>query len=301
MSFNNLKKNMGVNGIKGLQDELEKMNKKYSNEDNRFWKLTTDKSGVGAAVIRFLPESEGDATPWVIMYKHSFKGPGGFYIENSLTTLNQTDPVSEYNRELWNSGIEANKNIVRSQKRNTKYISNILVVKDPANPQNEGKVFLFEYGKKIFEKVKNVMFPEHDPVEQKEAMNPFCPWTGANFKLRVKRVGDYPSYEQSEFSTQEALFNGDDSKIEALWKTQYKLSTLIDASNFKTYDQLKARLDKVLGLKVASQNNEKEVPNTVVKASLSESASVLSSKSSSFADDDITDDLDYLQQLANED
>ena len=292
---------MGVNGIKGLQDELEKMNKKYSNEDNRFWKLTTDKSGVGAAVIRFLPESEGDATPWVIMYKHSFKGPGGFYIENSLTTLNQTDPVSEYNRELWNSGIEANKNIVRSQKRNTKYISNILVVKDPANPQNEGKVFLFEYGKKIFEKVKNVMFPEHDPVEQKEAMNPFCPWTGANFKLRVKRVGDYPSYEQSEFSTQEALFNGDDSKIEALWKTQYKLSTLIDASNFKTYDQLKARLDKVLGLKVASQNNEKEVPNTVVKASLSESASVLSSKSSSFADDDITDDLDYLQQLANED
>lgn len=301
MSFSNLKKNMGTNGIKSLQDELEKMNKKTTpTQDERFWRLTSDKSGVGAAVIRFLPESEGESTPWVVTYKHSFKGPGGWYIENSLTTLNQPDPVSQYNGELWNSGIEANKNIARAQKRNTKYVSNILVIKDPVNPDNDGKVFLFEYGKKIFEKVKNVMFPEHDPVEQKDPMNPFCPWTGANFKLRVKRVGDYPSYEQSEFSSKEPLFGGDDSKIEAIWKMQHKLTSILDPGNFKSYDQLKSRLDKVLGLKVPMANDTKAQPAALNKPSLTESANVLSGKSSSFEDDDISDDLDYLQQLANE-
>lgn len=301
MSFNNLKKNIGAQGIKSLQDELEKMNRKSGAEDTRFWKLTTDKSGTGAAVIRFLPESDGESMPWVVMYHHSFKGPGGFYIENSLSTLNQADPVSEYNRELWNSENEANKNIARNQKRQTKYISNILVVKDPGNPENEGKVFLFKYGKKIFEKVKSVMFPESDPVEQKEAMNPFCPWTGANFKLRVKKVGDYPNYDQSEFSTKEPLFGGDDAKIEALWKTQYKLSTLLDPSNFKTYDQLKERLDKVVGLKSAPSQEVKRPTPQANRPSLSESVGKSSEPSSSFADDDISDDLDYLQQLANED
>jgi hypothetical protein len=302
MSFSNLKKNIGAQGIKSLQDQLDKLNNKYgnSNDDTRFWKLETDKVGTGAAVIRFLPESEGETTPWVIMYNHSFQGPGGWYIENSLTTLNQADPVSEYNRDLWNSGIEANKNIVRNQKRQTKYISNILVIKDPANPQNEGKVFMFKYGKKIFEKIKAVMFPENDAVDQKEPMNPFCPWTGANFKLKIKRVSDYPNYEQSEFSTKEPLFGGDDAKIEALWKTQHKLSSLLESSNFKTYDQLKARLDKVLGLKSASAQEEKKPVQMVSKPSLSESASVIADKSSSFSDDDISDDLDYLQQLANE-
>jgi hypothetical protein len=298
MSFSNLKKNMGAQGIKNLQDELEKMNKKGGSEDDRYWKLTMDKAGAGAAVIRFLPEAEGDNTPWVLIWEHSFKGPGGFYYEKSLTTLSQRDPVSEYNTELWNSGIDANKEIARSQKRNARYISNILVVKDPANPENEGKVFLFKYGKKIFEKVKAVMFPENDPVEQKDPMNPFCPWTGANFKLRVKRVGEYPSYEQSEFSTKEAIFGGDDAKIEEVWKKQHKLSALIDPSNFKTYDQLKERLNKVIGLKVAPQEQRRVEPQS--RPTMTEKASVLSDKSSSFSDDDISDELDYLQQLAND-
>ncbi|MFN4975943.1 MAG: single-stranded DNA-binding protein [Bacteroidota bacterium] len=302
MSFSNLKKNIGAQGIKSLQEELEKMSKKYGTSDDRFWKLGTDKAGTGAAVIRFLPESEGETTPWVLMYKHSFKGPTGLlYIENSLTTLNQPDPVSEYNRELWNSKIEANQNIARSQNRKNEYISNILVIKDPANPENEGKVFMYKYGKKIFEKIKSVMFPENDAIEQKEPMNPFCPWTGANFKLKVKRVGDYPNYDQSEFSTKEPLFGGDDAKIEALWKTQYKLSSLLDPSNFKTYEQLKDRLDKVVGLKSHAQPEVKRAAPQVTKPSLSESASLMSDKSSSFSDDDISDDLDYLQQLANED
>lgn len=303
MSFSNLKKNIGSQGIKSLQDELEKMNKKYDNgnDDNRFWKLATDKTGTGAAVIRFLPESEGDSTPWIIMYNHAFQGPGGWYIENSLTTLNQADPVSEYNRDLWNSGIDANKDIVRRQKRQTKYISNILVIRDPANPENEGKVFLFKYGKKIFEKVKATMFPEHDPVEQKEAMNPFCPWTGANFKLKIKRVAEYPNYDQSEFSAKEPLFGGDDAKIEALWKTQHKLSSLLDLSNFKSYDQLKQRLDKVVGLKSAPKQEVKTPAPQATRPTLSESAGAVTESASSFSDDDISDDLDYLQQLANED
>lgn len=299
MSFSNLKKNMGAQGIKNLQDELEKMNKKGSSDDDRYWKLSMDKAGTGAAVIRFLPEAEGDSTPWVLIWEHTFKGPGGFYYEKSLTTLNQRDPVSEYNTELWNSGIDANKEIARSQKRHARYISNILVIKDPANPENEGKVFLFKYGKKIFEKVKAVMFPENDPVEQKDPMNPFCPWTGANFKLKVKRVGEYPSYEQSEFSAKDALFGGDDARIEALWKTQHKLSPLVDPSNFKTYEQLKERLNKVIGMKSAPQEVRRS-PEPSIRPSLSETSNAMAEKSSSFSDDDISDDLDYLQQLANE-
>jgi len=304
MSFNNLKKNMGMNGLKNIQNELEKLNKGNNNNsaDDRYWKLTSDKSGVGAAIIRFLPESEGDSTPWILLYEHAFQGPGGWYIEKSLTTINGKDPVSEYNSELWNSGIDANKDIARKQKRNARYISNILVIKDPANPENEGKVFLFKYGKKIFDKIKGAMFPENDPVDQKDPMNPFCPWTGANFKLKSKRVDGYISYDSSEFSAQEALFDSDDSKIEALWKTQHKLSDLIDASQFKSYEQLKARLDKVIGLKTTAQTRtvESKPEAQSVRESISESAETKSDYTSSFSDDDISDDLDYLQALANE-
>ena len=298
MSFANLKKNQGVQGIKSLQNELEKLNKTDNNSDSdNYWKLSRDKSGVGAAVIRFLPESEGDSTPWITLYEHAFQGPGGWYIEKSLTTLNAKDPVSEYNSELWNSGIDANKDIARKQKRNARYISNILVVKDPANPENEGKVFLFKYGKRIFQKVREAMFPENDPVDQKDPINPFCPWTGANFKLKCRMVDGYPNYDHSEFSSVEALFSGEDAKIEELWKTQHKLSELIDPSQFKSYDDLKARLDRVLGVKATRKVESKPQE---VRSSVSETVTSAPS-APSFSDDDISDDLDYLQALANED
>jgi len=302
MSFANLKKNQGLSGIKNLQDELEKLNKTNNSSDDRYWKLSMDKSGVGAAVIRFLPESEGDTTPWVTLYEHAFQGPGGWYIEKSRTTINEKDPVGEYNSELWNSGIDANKEIARKQKRNVRYVSNILVVKDPANPENEGKVFLFKYGKKIFQKVKEAMFPENDPVDQKDPMNPFCPWSGANFKLKCRKVDGYPNYDHSEFSPTESLYNGDDAQIEALWKTQHKLSELISPSEFKSYDDLKARLDRVLGMKSTIKKAEVNSEVSSARESLSESATISTNalSSPSFSDDDISDDLDYLQALANE-
>lgn len=308
MSFADLKKNQGLTGMKKLQDELEKLNKKgesASSDDDRFWRLQVDKSGVGAAVIRFLPESDGDTLPWVLLYEHAFKGPGGWYIEKSRTTLGKgvTDPVFEYNNQLWNSGIDANKDLARKQKRTPRYVSNILVIKDPANPENEGKVFLFKYGKKIFQKIQEVMIPEPDPVDEKDPINPFCPWKGANFKLKCRKVDGYPNYDQSDFSTPDAILGGDDKKIEALWKKQHKLSELVDPSQFKSYEELKKRLDRVLGLS-ATQKVEESVATTSTKterASVVESAEDLGETVSSSDSDDISDDLSYLQQLASED
>lgn len=314
MSFANLKKNAGTAGLKNLQDELEKLNKKSdtsSSDDDRFWKLASDKSGVGAAVIRFLPAAEGDELPWVLVYEHAFKGPGGWYIEKSRTTLgkNVPDPVFEYNNQLWNSGVDANKELARKQKRTPRYVSNILVVKDPANPENEGKVFLFKYGKKIFQKLQEAMIPEADPVDQKDPVNPFCPWKGANFRLKCRKVEGYPNYDASAFSTPESLFGGDDAKIEELWKSQHKLSDLVNPDNFKTYEELKKRLDRVLGLSATAtaKSDKVTIPSAASKSSVVESASdldidsIAADSSSSSDDSDISDDLDYLQQLANED
>lgn len=317
MSFANLKKSAGTAGIKALQDELEKMNKKSeagSTDDDKFWKLAVDKSGVGAAVIRFLPISEVDSkedlsVPWVLVYEHAFKGPGGWYIEKSRTTLgkNVADPVFEYNNQLWNSGVDSNKEIARKQKRTPRYISNILVVKDPANPDNEGKVFLFKYGKKLFQKLQELMVPEHDPVDQKEAVNPFCPWKGANFKLKCRKVDGYPNYDQSDFSDATPLFGGDDSKIEDLWRTQHSLTEIVKPENFKTYDELKRRLDRVLGLSATATTKPDKVtvPAATTKSSIAESASDVDIEATLSSDsndsEDISDDISYLQQLANED
>lgn len=315
MSFADLKKNQGLSGAKKLQDALESLNKKSesgSSDDTRFWKLTVDKSGAGAAVIRFLPESDGDTLPWVLIYKHAFKGPGGWYIEKSRTTLGKgvTDPVFEYNNQLWNSGVDANKELARKQKRTPKYVSNILVVKDPANPDNEGKVFLFEYGKKIFQKIQEAMIPEADLVDQKDPINPFCPWKGANFKLKCRKVEGYPNYDASDFSSPESLFAGDDKKIEELWRSQHKLSELIDPAQFKSYEDLKRRLDRVLGLSATATVETATTTNKTSKPSVAESASDvgnvdqeddLPASFTSTSDDDISDDLSYLQQLANED
>lgn len=219
-----------------------------SKEDERFWQPEVDAAGNGYAVIRFLdaPAVDGeDAMPWVQVFSHGFQGPGGWYIENSLTTLGQKDPVSEYNTQLWNSGIEANKEIARKQKRRLTYISNVLVIKDTANPANEGKVFLYKYGKKIFDKIKEKIEPQ---FEDEKAVNPFSFWEGANFKLKIRKVEGYRNYDKSEFDTASPLFDGEDDKIEKLWKSEHSLKEFLDAKHFKSYDELKSKLDRVLGL-----------------------------------------------------
>jgi hypothetical protein len=219
-----------------------------SKEDERMWQPEVDAAGNGYAVIRFLdaPAVDGeDGMPWVQVFSHGFQGPGGWYIENSLTTLGQKDPVSEYNTQLWNSGIEANKEIARKQKRRLTYISNVLVIKDTANPANEGKVFLYKYGKKIFDKIKEKIEPQ---FEDEKAVNPFSFWDGANFKLKIRKVEGYRNYDKSEFDNPSPLFDGDDDKIEKVWKAEYSLKEFLDPTHFKSYDELKSKLDRVLGL-----------------------------------------------------
>lgn len=219
-----------------------------SKEDERMWQPEVDAAGNGYAVIRFLdaPAVDGeDGMPWVQVFSHGFQGPGGWYIENSLTTLGQKDPVSEYNTQLWNSGIEANKEIARKQKRRLTYISNVLVIKDTSNPANEGKVFLYKYGKKIFDKIKEKIEPQ---FEDEKAVNPFSFWDGANFKLKIRKVEGYRNYDKSEFDNPSPLFDGDDDKIEKVWKAEYSLKEFLDPKHFKSYDELKSKLDRVLGL-----------------------------------------------------
>jgi len=218
-----------------------------SKDDTRFWQPEVDKAGNGMAIIRFLPApaADGDdALPWVRVFNHGFQGPGGWYIENSLTTLNQKDPVSEYNSILWNSGIEANKEIARKQKRRLTYISNILVVSDPKNPENEGQIKLYKFGKKIFDKISEAMNPE---FADETPLNPFDFWEGANFKIKIRQVEGYRNYDKSEFDSITPV-DGDDDKLEAIWKKEYSLKEFLDPKQFKSYDTLKAKLDKVLGL-----------------------------------------------------
>lgn len=246
MSFENLKKQSGLGSLTAkLVKEVEKMNTATSSSvDDRLWKPEVDKTGNGFAVLRFLPAPEGEDLPWAKVYTHAFQGPGGgWYIENSLTTLNQKDPVSDHNRELWNVGSEANKEIVRKQKRKLSYYSNIYIVKDPTNPQNEGKVFLFKYGAKIFDKIMAAMQPE---FEDESPINPFDFWGGANFKLKIRKVDGYWNYDKSEFETPSVLLDDDDA-MESLWKKEYSLAALIAPDQFKDYETLKKRLDFVLG------------------------------------------------------
>ena len=246
MSFKDLKKQSSLGALtQKLVKEVEKMNTAGSSGDDRYWKLECDKAQNGSAVIRFLPAPDGEDMPFVKLYSHAFQGKGGWYIENSLTTLNQKDPVSEYNSELWNNGTDAGKEQARKQKRKLTYIANILVVKDPANPQNEGGVFLYKFGKKIFDKLMSAMQPE---FEDEEAINPFDFWEGANFKLKAKNVAGYRNYDSSDFGRVEALLGGDDDALEALWGKQNSLAELVAADQFKEYDVLKKRFNQVLGL-----------------------------------------------------
>ena len=298
MTFANLKKQSKLGSLtQKLVKEVEKMNT-TSGGDDRLWKLDVDKSGNGYAVIRFLPAPDGEDLPFVKLYSHAFQGPGGWFIENSLTTLGQKDPVSEYNTTLWNNGTDAGKDTARKQKRKLTYISNIYVVKDPANPENEGKVFLYKYGKKIFDKLTAAMQPE---FEDEEAIDPFDFWQGANFKLKAKNVAGYRNYDSSEFAAVSPLLKDDDA-MEGLWKKQYSLAELVASDQFKSYEDLKKRLDYVLGNKstvrqdpeVVDEDNDRGVAEELVTAA----ASRPSSRSSSNDEDD--DALSYFAKLAEE-
>tara|TARA_B100001094_G_scaffold67149_1_gene63354 strand:- start:137 stop:1063 length:927 start_codon:yes stop_codon:yes gene_type:complete len=255
MSFADLKKQSKLGSLTAkLVKEVDKMNKAGSSGDDRLWKLECDKSGNGYAVIRFLPAPNGEDLPFVKLYSHAFQGPGGWYIENSLTSLGQKDPVSEYNTMLWNNGTDAGKELARKQKRKLTYMANIYVVKDPANPSNEGGVFLYKFGKKIFDKLTAAMQPE---FEDEEAIDPFDFWQGANFKLKAKNVAGYRNYDSSEFARTSALLDDDDA-MEALWKKEYSLAELVAADQFKDYDTLKKRLDYVLGNKGTPRFQDQE-------------------------------------------
>ena len=243
MSFAQLKSKSGT--FEKLQAELNKINEpvKASFSDDRFWKPELDKSGNGYAIIRFLPQPADEDLPWCRVWSHAFSGPGGWYIENSLTTQGRNDPVSEYNTELWNSGNESDKEIARKQKRILKYYSNILVVTDSRHPENEGTIRLFRYGKKIFDKLTEAMNPAFD---DEEALNPFDFWKGANFKLKIRKVDGYWNYDKAEFDNPSAVFEGDDEKLEKAYNKLHSLQEFVGPDSFKTYDELKEKLHKVL-------------------------------------------------------
>jgi hypothetical protein len=296
-SFANLKRNSSQ--FDKLTKAVESVNNQSveagSKEDTRFWQPEVDKAGNGMAVIRFLPAPSidgEDGLPWVRVFNHGFQGPGGWYIENSLTTLNQKDPVSEYNSTLWNSGIEANKEIARKQKRKLTYIANILVISDPANPSNEGQIKLYKFGKKIFDKISEAMNPE---FADETPVNPFDMWEGANFKLKIRNVEGYRNYDKSEFADKSALFDGDDSKLEELWKKEYSLKEFLEPKQFKPYEVLKARLDKVLGFDGGAVAPKTKAEDASVSRKLSEDDLERIDRKS-VADDD----LDYFKSLAEQ-
>ena len=292
MSFANLKRN---------RDSLDKLTKAIetttqtaeagSKDDTRFWQPTVDKSGNGMAVIRFLPAPSidgDDGLPWVRRFDHGFQGPGGWFIDNCLTTVGDKCPVCEHNSTLWNSGVEANKEIVRKQKRRLSYVANIYVISDPSNPENEGTVRLYKFGKKIFDKISEVMNPE---FPDETPLNPFDLWEGANFKLKIRNVEGYRNYDKSEFADKSALLDGDDDKLEAIYTKEHSLKDFTDKKHFKPYEQLKARLDKVLGFEgdavpnIRAEDVELPTPDTRAKAPVSAT---------------VDDDLDYFKSLAEQ-
>ena len=290
-SFANLKRNRSMDKLTKAIESTNQTTESGSKEDTRFWQPQVDKAGNGMAVIRFLPTpaADGDdSLPWVRVFSHGFQGPGGWFIDNCLTTLNEKCPVCEHNNTLWNSGIDANKDIARKQKRKLSYVANILVVSDPSNPENEGQVKLYKFGKKIFDKITEAMNPE---FADEEAINPFDMWDGANFKLKIRNVEGYRNYDKSEFSPKSALLDGDDEKLEELWKKEHSLKEFTEKKNFKPYDQLKSRLDKVLGFEAVATSKTK-----AADVALAEDDVPFDTSNS--GDDE---DLDYFKSLAESD
>ena len=279
---------------KKLENTIEQPEKKNKYQDDRLWKPELDKSGNGYAVIRFLPAVEGEDMPWQRVWHHAFQGPGGqWYIENSLTTLNKKDPVSEENTRLWNTGIEADKEIARKRKRKLSYYSNIFVVSDPKHPENEGKVFLFRYGKKIFDKITAAMSPE---FEDEKAINPFDFWEGANFKLKIRKVDGYWNYDKSEFEDTSKLFE-DDSEADKVWQSQYSLAEFTAPTNFKSYDELKTRLDAVLSGTVKVGNVADEIDDAPVAAPKVDTKPTTTKVETPVVEED--DTLAYFEKLAD--
>ncbi|CAB4143248.1 single-stranded DNA binding protein [uncultured Caudovirales phage] len=302
-SFSELKRSAS-NSFEKLNQELTKLNSNQSNSrDDRLWTCQTDKAGNGYAIIRFLPAPAGEDVPFIRLFTHGFKGPGGWYIENSLTTIGQQDPIAELNTRLWNSGVESDKETVRKQKRQLNFYSNIYVVKDPANPENEGKVFLFRYGKKIFDKITDLMNPQ---FEDEKPVDPFNLWTGANFKLKIRKFEGYPNYDKSEFDSPAPLLD-DDDKLEAIWKSEYSLKELTDPKNFRSYDELKRRLDRALGLTTGNAPSnarqqfvdEDDIPS-FEPAPQARAAEARPAPAASSVDDD-DEDFEFFKKLAEED
>ena len=290
MSLSKLKKSSSLDKLINAVKEDSAPQEKKSYKDDRLWKPELDKSGNGYAVIRFLPAVDGEDLPWAKVWNHAFQGPTGqWYIENSLTTIGQKDPVSEHNTQLWNTGLESDKEIARKQKRKLQYFANIYVVSDSKHPENDGKIFLYRFGKKIFDKIMEAMQPA---FEDEEAINPFDFWKGANFKLKVRKVDGYWNYDKSEFADVSPLFDDDDA-IEAVWKKQYPLAEFSAATNFKSYDELKTRLDAVLSGTVSVGNVTDELDDESVAAPKVDTKPVESSEEKE------EDTMAYFEKLAN--
>ena len=293
MSLDTLKRSNSLDKLLNAVKEDNAPQEKKSYVDERLWKPELDKSGNGYAVIRFLPSPEGEDLPWAKVWNHAFQGPTGqWYIENSLTTIGQKDPVSEYNSKLWNSGIESDKEIARKQKRKLQYFSNILVVSDPKHPENEGKVFLFRYGKKIFDKMMEAMQPA---FEDETPINPFDFWEGADFKLKIRKVDGFWNYDKSEFAAPSPI-SDDESKIESIWKSQHSLAEKLDASNFKSYDELSTRFHAVISGTTTVGNVSEEMDDEPVATPVVDTKPVEAPTTSQEEEEDT---MDYFSKLAN--
>jgi hypothetical protein len=302
MSFASLKKNRS-NSLSKLVSEGNKLSAGAKpSGDDRFWKPDVDKAGNGYAVIRFLPEPKGEDLPWVRLFDHGFQGKGGWYIENSLTTIGEKDPVSEYNTTLWNNGTDAGKDQARQQKRRLKYTSNIMVVKDPSNPSNEGKVFLYQYGKKIFDKLNEAMNPA---FEDEQAINPFDFWEGADFKLKIRQVDGYRNYDKSEFDSSSELLGGDDDALEKTYEGLYSLAAFLERKNFKSYAELETKLNRVLGIGSTAPTTASAMEATDDEIPFEKPTPVAAAKpapvAAAPAQDEEDDSLSFFEKLAEED
>ena len=293
MSIANLKKKNSLDKLlNAVKEDTKDPSEKKSYVDERLWKPELDKSGNGYAVIRFLPAIEKEDLPWAKLWSHAFQGPTGqWYIENSLTTLNHKDPVSEHNTKLWNTGLESDKEIARKQKRKLQYFSNIYVVSDTKHPENEGKVFLFRFGKKIFDKITAAMSPE---FEDEKAINPFDFWEGANFKLKIRKLDGFWNYDKSEFEEPSKLFEDDDA-ADKVWKSQYSLKEFSAPTNFKSYDELKTRLDAVLSGTVTVGNVADKIDDEVETPKVDTKPETTKVKTPVVEEDDT---LAYFEKLA---
>lgn len=263
-TFSQLKKNSGSkNNLERLTKYAEELggNKKRQ-ADERFWYPAVDKAGNGSALIRFLPTPDGGQHEFVRLFTHGFQEKRWF-IENCPTTIGGKCPVCEHNSELWNTGVEAHKALVRGsgnkagRKRQLSYIANIYVIKDPANPENEGKVFLFRYGKKIHDMIQFAMKPPADGIEEIDPIDPYDLWEGANFKMVIRNVDGRRNYDKSGFLASTPLMK-DDAKLEEIWKSEYDIEEFVSKGSFKDYNTLMTQFNAALGA-VAPQTTRQAV------------------------------------------